>query len=132
MLLVAIATFNLGTVAFAQDSYYGDEASADASAESIQAERLAPKVIVIAGTKKGKCTPEMPMPKPNTPYEIQLQATADKTFVLDSDDLGLHLKSAPGKTTSKTVTFNKGDYGFVCGDETVPANKRTQGMFMAM
>ena len=88
---------------------------------------------VVTGTKKGKCAPEMPMVKAKQPVTIQLKATKDKSFLLHSAELNLHMVAAPGKTATAVVTFpTKGDYGFVCGDVALPENKRTQGMFMAM
>ncbi len=89
--------------------------------------------IAITGDKKGMCSPNMPMPQPKVPVVITLKAGPKGTFVLDSALVNLHLKAVAGQSVSQTVTFpSKGDYGFTCGDQTLPANKRTQGMFMAM
>ena len=89
--------------------------------------------VVITGNKKGKCDPAMPMVKAKAPVTIELKSVGGKTILLDSALLNLHVKAAPGKSVSKVVTFpTKGDYGFTCGDEVLPTNKRSQGMFMAM
>ncbi len=88
---------------------------------------------VITGTKKGKCAPEMPAVKPKVPVTIQLKGTKDKTFMLHSALLNLHMVAAPGKTATAVITLpSKGHYSFVCGDVALPENKRTQGGFMAM
>lgn len=100
-------------------------------AYAVNDSNLESKPLVIAGTKKGKCTPEMPMMSPGV-YSIELQATADKTFVLDSKDLGLHMEAARGQTQATLLTFAKGNFDFICGDKSLTENNRTKGMFMVM
>jgi hypothetical protein len=118
-LIAALVTISsLGQVK-AQDAYIADS------------NELAAKQVVIAGTKKGKCTPEMPMLKPGV-YSLELQATADANFVLDSEELGLHMEVAPGQTQATLFTFVKGNFNFVCGDKALLETKRTRGMFMVM
>jgi len=89
--------------------------------------------VTITGDKKGMCSPNMPMPKPKVPVVITLKAGPKGTFILNSPLVNLRLTAAAGKSVSQTVTFrSKGDYAFTCGDQSLPENKRTQGMFMAM
>jgi hypothetical protein len=132
LLIAALAVIGFTVQVKAQDAFFADES---ASAEASTLDQFATKatVVVIAGTKKGKCTPEMPMLKPNVAYEIQLQATADKTFVLNSTDFNMHLKAAPGKTVSQVIIPSKeGNFNFICGDQALPEKQRSQGMFMVM
>ena len=93
----------------------------------------AAKSVVITGNREGKCTPEMPMVMSKVPQTIELKSVGGKTILLESAVLNLRLKAIPGKGMSQVVTVpSKGNYNFTCGDAAVPANKRTQGMFMAM
>lgn len=132
LFVTILAVIGLNVQARAQDAFFADE-SISAEVSSIDQGTAKATVVVIAGTKKGKCTPEMPMLKPKVAYEIQLQATADKTFVLDSSDFNMHLTAAPGKIASQVITPSKeGDFNFVCGDQALPEKQRTQGMFMVM